>query len=104
MDLEIVWLEKAEENLYDIFLYYEFKASLKTSRKIILSIIESVDVLVRNPFIGQREELLKKHKTEYHYLVQGNYKIIYSFDKQYIYVHLVFDVRQNPYKLKKSKI
>ena len=86
MDLEIVWLEKAEENLYDIFLYYEFKASLNAARKIIISIVDYADILTNNPFIGQREQLLKGRKTAYHYLVRGTYKLIYSFDKK-AYLH-----------------
>lgn len=53
MDLEIVWLEQAEENLYHIFLYYELKASVRTARKIVTSIIESADVLKRAPHLGQ---------------------------------------------------
>jgi plasmid stabilization system protein ParE len=103
MDLEIVWLEAAEYNLEDIFNYYKLNATLKTARKIVVLLVESVDVLLRNPFIGQREDLLKTRKTEYRYLVVENYKLIYSFDKKHVYIHLVFDARQNPVKIKRVK-
>ena len=104
MDLEIVWLEKAEENLYDIFLYYQYKATIETARKITLSIIESADVLKKKPFVGQQEELLKGRKILYRYLVKDNYKLIYSVDEKHVYIHLVFDARQNPDKLKKATV
>jgi hypothetical protein len=37
---------------------------------------------------------------EYRYLVEGNYKIIYSLDDKVLYVEAVVDTRQNPTKLK----
>lgn len=104
MGLEIVWLEKAEENLYDIFLYYKLTVSVKVSRKIILSVIDSAEILKTKPFIGQKETILKNRKREYRYLVKGNYKLIYSVDSGHVYIHVVFDVRQNPVKLKKADI
>ncbi|HTO34621.1 MAG TPA: hypothetical protein VLZ72_00165 [Flavobacterium sp.] len=53
------------------------------------------------PFIGQEEELLKKRKIKYHYLVYKNYKLIYSVDEQkgFIKIADVFDTRQNPAKM-----
>ncbi len=104
MDLEIVWLEKAEENLYDIFLYYKLKASQKASGKIVLSIIDSAEILRTKPYLGPKEPLLKNRKKEYYYIVKGNYKLIYSLDSKHVYIHVVFDSRQNPVKLKKEKL
>lgn len=101
MALEIIWLNKPVNNLRDIFDYYKYKANPNVASKIVRDIVASLDILITNPKLGQKEELLLKRKTEYRYIVSGNYKIIYSFDKSSIFVHLVFDSRQNPIKLKK---
>ena len=52
--------------------------------------------------MGQIDPLLQKHKLDYRYLVEGKYKIIYSleYESEVIYIHRVFDTRQNPKKLK----
>jgi toxin ParE1/3/4 len=44
--------------------------------------------------------MLSERKFEYRYLVQGNYKIIYRIEGNYIRIAVVFDTRQNPEKLK----
>jgi len=103
MDLKLVWLETAEKNLNEIFQYYKINASLNTARNLISMIIDSAEILIEHPLAGPLEELLKKRKRKYRYFVAGNYKLIYSQDKKYIYVHLVFDTRQNPKKLRKVK-
>lgn len=45
---------------------------------------------------------LKINDKEYRYLVEGNYKIIYSYDdnSQAAYIKIIFDTRFNPDKLK----
>lgn len=49
MELNIFWTQLAENKLQDIFDYYKFKAGLKTARKIISQITNSVDILVKQP-------------------------------------------------------
>lgn len=61
--------------------------------------------LRKQPKSGQAEELLKKRKQEFRYLVYKNYKIIYWINNQEnrIEINDVFDTRQNPVKIKRSK-
>ncbi|MDO7174099.1 hypothetical protein [Mariniflexile sp. AS56] len=61
--------------------------------------------MIKTPLIGQEEELLKHRETQYRYLVFRNYKLIYSVDNQngFIKIADVFDTRQNPPKLKRTK-
>jgi hypothetical protein len=61
--------------------------------------------LLKNPEIGQVEELLKGRKTTYRYLTFKNYKLIYSIDKitGFIKIADVFDTRQNPTTMKRTK-
>jgi toxin ParE1/3/4 len=50
--------------------------------------------------MGQREPLLIKYSIIYRYLVQGDYKIIYSIENDEVIINRIFDTRQNPKKLK----
>jgi len=68
--------------------------------EIILNLIKKVEVLWIFPLSGSKEMQLIKLKKEYRKLIIGKYKIIYSFQNEIIYIHTVFDVRQNPNKMK----
>jgi len=105
MTLKIIWSEFAETQLDEIYEYYEKKASPRVAKKLVKGIIDEPKKLIKTPQIGQEEELLKHKETEYRYLVFKNYKLIYSVDIQngFIKIADVFDTRQNPPKLKRTK-
>lgn len=105
MDFKIIWSEFSETQLDEIYEYYERKASSGVATKIITGIVKESKKLIKANFIGQEEELLKERKIQYRYLVFNNYKIIYSVDEQngFIKIADVFDTRQNPPKLKRTK-
>ena len=105
MALNIIWSEFAETQLDEIYNYYEKKASTRVAKKLVIEIINESKKLIKSPLIGQKEELLKQRETEYRYLIFKNYKLIYSVDNQngYIKIADVFDTRQNPLKLKRTK-
>jgi len=105
MALNIIWSEFAETQLDEIYDYYEKKAGTKVAKKLVRGIINEPKELIKLPLIGQKEELLKQRETEYRYLIFKNYKLIYSVDNQngYIKIADVFDTRQNPIKLKRTK-
>ena len=105
MNFKIIWSEFAETQLDEIYEYYEKKASLKIANKIVTGIIKESEKLIRASFIGQEEELLKDREIHYRYLVFKNYKVIYSVDEQngFIKIADVFDTRQNPPKMKRTK-
>lgn len=100
MDLKVFWTDTARFQLEDIFDYYKNKASLHVAKKIINQIIDKAIYLEKHPNTGQIEELLKERKNNYRYLVEGNYKIIYWIEDNYIKIAAVFDCRQNPIKIK----
>lgn len=81
MELEVYWTQFAEDKLTDIFEYYNFNAGVKVAQKLVDGIINESLKLSKNPFIGQKEELLSDRVQEYRYLVYKNYKIIYWIDK-----------------------
>lgn len=77
MEIRIEWSERSERQLKDIYDYYSFEAGSKIARKIINKIIDSVSILVNNPFVGSKEELLSKYPEDFRFVIEGNYKIIY---------------------------
>ncbi|PQJ79137.1 type II toxin-antitoxin system RelE/ParE family toxin [Polaribacter porphyrae] len=105
MEFEIVWSDFAETQLDEIYNYYKNKASKSVATKLLRGIIQEPNKLIKSSLIGQKEELLKQRENVYRYLIFKNYKIIYSVDneKRFIKIVDVFDTRQNPPKLKRTK-
>jgi plasmid stabilization system protein ParE len=101
MELEVYWTQFAEDKLTDIFEYYKFNAGIKVAQKLVNGIIDESLKLSKNPFIGQKEDLLIDRIQEYRYLFFKNYKIIYWVDEinKMVLVSHVFDTRQNPIKI-----
>ncbi|QIY82960.1 type II toxin-antitoxin system RelE/ParE family toxin [Chryseobacterium sp. NEB161] len=89
-----------------IFEFYEQKSkSYNVALNIVTKILLAPDILIENPRIGQKEISLENRKIEYHYIVESNYKIIYSIDdeKKFVNISDVFDTRQNPDKMEREK-
>lgn len=105
MVLKIIWSVFAETQLDDIYKYHEKKFSSRVAAKLVKGIIDEPRKLIKAPFIGQEEELLKERKIHYRHLVFKNYKLIYSIEEEngFIKIADVFDTRQNPPKLKRIK-
>lgn len=106
MKYKIIWSEFSEQQIDDIFCYYEKKSKSSTvALKIVTKILEAPDILIDNPRIGQKEILLKNREIQYHYLLESNYKIIYSIDDTGYLIKItdVFDTRQNPDKIEREK-
>lgn len=105
MVLKIIWSDFAETQLDEIYEYYEKKGSLRVATKLVKGIISEPQKLIKSPFIGQEEELLKERQIKYRYLLYKNYKLIYSVDQKngFIKIADVFDTRQNPPKMKRTK-
>lgn len=105
MTFEIIWSEFAENQLDEIYEYYEKEVNKSVAKKITKGIINEPKKLLNLSFIGQEEELLKDRKTKYRYIIYTNYKIIYSVDIEngFIKIADVFDTRQYPLKMKRTK-
>jgi toxin ParE1/3/4 len=105
MKLKIVWSEFAENELDKIFEYYNRTAGIKIAKKIIKEIISEPNILLNNSVLTQVESLLLDRENNYRYLICKNYKIIYCIneEKKLIQITDVFDTRQNPKKIKRTK-
>lgn len=93
MEVRIFWTEFATNQLEQIFDYYKYKASLDVAKKIVSNIVDRTILLEKNPLMGTKEPLLEKRQNDYRYLVEGNYKIIYWVENNYVKISSVFDCR-----------
>ena len=101
MELEVFWLELAENKLQDIYSYYSVKANERVAKKLINGIIDSTIGLEKQPNIGQIESLLSHREQNFRYLVYKNYKIVYWINYEFNRIEIVnvFDTRQDPRKI-----
>ena len=105
MELKIFWTDFAKNELQDIFNYYKEKVDLRVARNIVIGIAQATIKLKKHPEIGKVEELLSPSVKEYRSLIYNNYKIIYwiNTSNNSIEIFDVFDSRQNPLKIRRSK-
>lgn len=105
MELNLFWTNFAQKELQQIFKYHKVKVSINLAQKIIQEIFQAVEVLRKFPKIRQKEELLQNRKETFRYLIYSNYKIIYWINtkEQQIEITDIFDTRQNPNKIQRSK-
>ena len=102
MEVKIFWTEFATNQLEQIFDFYKYNANIKTAGKIVVQIVDRTMMLEKNPLIGPKEPLLERRDKEYRYFLEGNYKIIYFIEENYIKISSIFDCRQNPIKIEES--
>lgn len=99
MEVKILWTDTALDQLEQIYDYYKFKASISVAKKLVKNIVSKSELLTKNPELGTKEPLLSKRTDNYRFLVEGNYKIIYTQRNNLVIVVSVFDCRQNPIKM-----
>lgn len=105
MELEIYWTDFSKQELKNIFDYYKEKATIKVAKSLVTGIIKDTAKLKKRPNIGQVEELLENDERNFRYLVFKNYKIIYWINTEMNRIEIfdVFDTRQSPVKIKRTK-
>jgi len=102
MEVKILWTEFAINQLEQVFDYYKYKANINVARKIVSQIADRTLLLEKNPLMGTKEPLLEDRKSEYRYLVEGNYKILYWVEDNFVKISSIFDCRLNPIKIKEN--
>ena len=105
MGLEVYWLQLAEDKLFDIYIYYRFKAGKMVAQNLVNGIVNTTIDLEKNPEIGQIESTLIDRDPKFRYLIFKKYKIIYRVNhySKRIEIANVFDVRQNPEKIEETE-
>lgn len=99
--VQVVW---STEALNDLEMIYDFLAesSQRAAQKIVETILSKTKQLEVFPESGARQQVSKTRARQYRYLIEGHYKIIYSYHRknQVSFIHTIFDTRFNPEKLK----
>jgi len=105
MGLKLFWTEFSQRELKSIYDYYREKAGYRIAKKLVNGIYNETLKLKKQPKIGQIEELLNDREQEFRYIVHANYKVIYwiNDEENRIEINDVFDTRQNPLKIKRTK-
>ena len=96
--MKVIWTELAKFQLKEVHQYYKEVAGKKIANSIKKKIFDKTSQFVKHPEIGQQELNLVVAPLGYRYLVCGNYKILYRFNKEEkISVNVaIFDARQHP--------
>ncbi len=101
-EIKITWTKAARADLRKIHSFVAEKSE-SAAFKQVAKILEKTKILKAGYLeANQREELLKIKSSEYRYLVQDHYKIIYRIMPNEAVIAAVFDTRQNPDKLPKK--
>ncbi len=93
----VIWSEVALKDFETIYFFIA-QNSIQAANTIIDDLYNKTRQLSVKGFAesGQIDEINAKYRR----LIEGNYKILYSINKNQIIIHGVFDCRQNPKKLK----
>ena len=99
--VQVIW---SDEALNDLETIYDFltEKSQPAAQRIAESILSRAKQLESFPESGPKQETIKTSVREYRYLVEGNYKVIYSYqpESQAVHIATIFDTCYNPEKLK----
>ena len=101
--MKVIWSDFASDILIDIYKYYKKVAGIAIARKIKSNIFASTNQLKKHPISGQIEDALRELGEDHRYLVEGNYKIVCKPVKEGILITDVFDSRQDPEKINKTR-
>lgn len=98
---QVIWTDEA---LNDMETIYDFLAekSQPTAQRIIESILTRSKQLESFPESGAKQEIVKPPGKGCRYLVEGNYKVIYTYQAEIQTVHIatIFDIRYHPEKIR----
>ena len=105
MGLKIYWTDLAKIEVKSIYIFLKREASKDIAKKATQEIANEVKRLIDLPYLGQIENSLKNRTKEFRCIIYKNYKIIYwiNLDKNQIEIWDVFDCRQEPLKIKRTK-
>lgn len=101
--MKVFWSNFAKSELKNIYLYHKDVAGINIAKKLKSRILKVTSQLKNYPGSGQIELILSNNKSDYRYIIAGNYKIIYKQIKEGILITDVFDSRQNPVKMNQTK-
>ncbi len=105
MGLEIYWTDLSKIEMKSIYFFLKRGGNKAIAKKITTEITTEIKLLINQPHLGKIEQLLVGSSREFRSLIHNNYKIIYwiNLDENQIEIWDVFDCRQEPLKIKRTK-
>ena len=105
MGLKIYWTDLSKIEMKSIYFFLKIGGNKDIAKKITKEITAEIKLLINQPYIGKIEHLLVGSSKEFRSLIYNNYKILYwiNLDKNQIEIWDVFDCRQEPLKIKRTK-
>ena len=100
--MKVVYTNQSLESLEDglRFLLEKQQVPFSKVKEIKMQLLDRVDDLLFNPYLGQVEEYLEGLNKEHRRLIEVNFKIIYRVEEPIIFVTDFFNTRQKPSKMK----
>ena len=98
--MNIHYTNEAIANLKESLDLYYLKSSENFREKIIISLFDSSEKLIRHPYLGKKELFLEHLKLGDRCLIAGDFKIIYKLTDETIIVTDFFHSHRNPKKMK----
>jgi toxin ParE1/3/4 len=96
-NVQVIW---SSEALVDLETIYDFLAekSVTAAKSVVEKILSRTKQIEAFPASGSKHETKINTGRDYRYLVEQNYKIIYSLhpERQVVFIEIIFDTRQNP--------
>ena len=90
----VVWSDQAFKDLQEIHQRIS-EHSFESAQNQVNNILNREHQLETYPLSGT-VQTTQTLTTQYRYLVEGNFKIIYQIQQQTVFVDTVFDTRQDP--------
>ena len=105
MGLKIYWTDLSKIEMKSIYFFLKREGNKDIAKKITKEITTEIKLLINQPYIGKIEQLLVGSSKEFRSLIHNNYKILYwiNLDKNQIEIWDIFDCRQEPLKIKRTK-
>lgn len=93
---KIIWTNSAVDDLSEIFLFLEITINIEKAEETTKKLYQRIDDLFNFPEMGTISYDRFGLKSEYRYLVEKPYKILYSVSNKTVYIETVYDTRQDP--------
>ena len=93
---KIIWSHRARIKLFEILNFYvDRNKSKKHSEKLYKKFTETLRLLQKHPDLGKKTDI-----DSVRGIIVGDYILFYESTKDTLIIHVLWDTRQNPDKLK----
>ena len=95
--MKVVWQEPAREGRRQVAVYIRKEFGTKRAKIFRQAVDDTVQLLMRSPYIGKVDPLFESHATTYRsIIINGLNKLVYHIDGDTIYIVDFWDTRREP--------